>query len=382
MSVYHQMGHDSENLLFEEHLNAYRGAILSPVNYSKGDTVSQANKIRERLDPFEIVFDPQLYCPTTERPTLKQWDYYPQDVETADTGSLGWWKNLVDQILTSAQAFRPDRICSPAIIPRQYANGYYELMVEVADYCYDRATCEISMTAIVSLNDLTAANRPLEIATILSRATTNSIYLVFVSSTEPRRELSDAEELKGAMRLIRALSNAGMRVLVSFCAADLILWCYAGATDFATGKFFNLRRFTATRFDEPKGGGGQLPYWFEENLMALLRESDLLRVRNAGMLSDASMRNPFTAHIFEQLEKTPPQAWLRYAWRHYLYWFADFDTRWQISAIDPKAVLRVAENNWLALEDKEIFMEEARNDGQWIRAWRRAISEAFPTSLK
>jgi hypothetical protein len=165
MSVYHQMGHHSENLLFEAHLNVYRGAILSPVNYSKSDTVSQVSAIREELSSFEVIFDPQLYFPTTERPKLRQWDYYPQDVETADTSSLAWWTNLVNQILASCNSFNPDRLCSPAIVPRQYSNDYYGLMVQVADYCHDNAACNISLTAIVSLNDLTAANRPLEIAT-------------------------------------------------------------------------------------------------------------------------------------------------------------------------------------------------------------------------
>jgi hypothetical protein len=35
MSAYHQMGHDSENLLWTEDLAKYRGAILSPVNYDQ-----------------------------------------------------------------------------------------------------------------------------------------------------------------------------------------------------------------------------------------------------------------------------------------------------------------------------------------------------------
>ncbi|MFZ6711597.1 hypothetical protein [Undibacterium sp. TC9W] len=129
--------------------------------------------------------------------------------------------------------------------------------MQVADYCVAKSSSKISLTAIVSLSDLVVTDRPLQIASILSRAITDSIYLVFVSDTEPRRELSDIEELKGAMKLIRALSDAGMQVIIGFCAADLILWKFAGAVNFATGKFFNLRRFTATRFDEPKGGGGQ-----------------------------------------------------------------------------------------------------------------------------
>ena len=35
MPAFHQMGHDSENLLWAEELAQYRGAILSPVNYDQ-----------------------------------------------------------------------------------------------------------------------------------------------------------------------------------------------------------------------------------------------------------------------------------------------------------------------------------------------------------
>lgn len=64
------------------------------------------------------------------------------------------------------------------------------------------------------------------------------------------------------------------------------------ATSCATGKFFNLRRFTKSRFEEPAGGGGQLPYWVEESLFAYLRETDVLRVRDEGLIADASRRKP------------------------------------------------------------------------------------------
>ncbi|MGD0009340.1 MAG: hypothetical protein ABSE93_12445 [Terriglobia bacterium] len=41
MAAYHQMGHDSENLLSEERLGAFAGAILSPVNYAEDRVASQ-----------------------------------------------------------------------------------------------------------------------------------------------------------------------------------------------------------------------------------------------------------------------------------------------------------------------------------------------------
>jgi hypothetical protein len=230
------------------------------------------------------------------------------------------------------------------------------------------------MTGVVGLADLTMAGRPLAVASILSRAPTDEVFLVLVGHTEPRRELADPEELKGAMRLIRALEKADMRVTVGFTSSDMVLWKHAGATACASGKYFNIRRFTRNRFEEPAGGGGQLPYWFEESLMAFLRESDLLRVRDAQLLSDASLRNPFGREILDLLANAPGTAWLGKSWRQYLWWFADAEHRIGSGALDVPQLLKQAENTWQNIEDR-ILMEEVTNNGAWIRSWRRAVIE-------
>ena len=125
----------------------------------------------------------------------------------------------------------------------------------------------------------------LEIASIVSRTRAPYVYLVLISNVYPRREFADTEEIKGAMKLIYTLEDSGLKVIVGYSSSDVILWKSAGATACALGKFFNLRRFTSSRFQEPSEGGGQLPYWFEESLLSFLRESDLIRVRDANLLS-------------------------------------------------------------------------------------------------
>ena len=49
MAVYHQMGHHSENLLWDSGLSFYSGAILSPVNYSESDIISQVNLANKKM---------------------------------------------------------------------------------------------------------------------------------------------------------------------------------------------------------------------------------------------------------------------------------------------------------------------------------------------
>jgi hypothetical protein len=216
----------------------------------------------------------------------------------------------------------------------------------------------------------------MEIASILSRSRTSHIYLVFVSRTEPRRELIEVEEIKGAMRLIASMREAGLEVTVGFSSSDVLLWKAAGANHCATGKFFNLRRFTRTRFEEPGGsGGGQLPYWFEEPLMAFLRQSDLQRITQMNLPNLGPSTNPFGDLILAQMSAEPERAWLALAWRQFMFWFADVEDRLETGAVTSAALLRNADSNWRTLDDADFLTEERRNDGGWIRPWRRALAE-------
>ena len=84
--------------------------------------------------------------------------------------------------------------------------------------------------------------------------------------------------------------------------------------------------------------------------------------------AEASMRNPLREPIFDAIAKGDP--WLALSWRHYIWWFADFEKRFARGDIDPRFVLQQAENNWLLLQDRDELFKEPRNNGSWIRPWR------------
>jgi hypothetical protein len=378
MSSYHQMGHDSENLLFEQSLASFRGAILSPVNDDIHSVVELVTKIRlSHLSIFDLIFDPQLYFPQSERGQLRTWAHFPSDVDTADISSMSWWQSINQNLSQIATKLRVDAVCSPAVVPRSFAGtDYYSRMVEVGDHLAQQLSpknIKTLQTVVAGFDDLGEPQRALEIASIISRSKSARIFLVLSTDVEPRRELAEIESIKGAMRLIQALEESGLQTLVGFCSSDVALWKSAGAHSCATGKFFNLRRFTRSRFEEPGGGGGQLPYWFEERLFAYLREPDLLRVEQEGLLSPNSQQNPYFKTIMDSIRGGKP--WVRHAWRQYLYWFADFEARASSTPKLASNLLKESEAAWREIEDKDILMDEVRNDGKWLRPWRKALAD-------
>jgi hypothetical protein len=279
-----------------------------------------------------------------------------------------------------------DSVCAPTIIPRAFDNRYYADAVKVANDLIAMPQAsnddgfEVLHTVLASLGDLSRHNRALEIASIVSATDADRIYLVFIGTTIPRRELLEGDEVKGAMQLISALERNSVPVTVGFCSSDVVLWKMAGASDCASGKFFNLRRFTRQRFEEPTEGGGQLPYWFEEGLLAFLRQSDLIRARRNGVLSEVSLQNPFGAEILSlinQVNRTgaKPEPWLALSWRQFLYWFADVEARLSRGETSAEDLLTAADANWAKLDKAKILMEERENDGRWIRGWLNTIRE-------
>lgn len=380
MPAYHQMGHDSINLVLEDHLRSvFHGAILSPVNASEAVTSLQIGRCRE-LSPFEIIFDPQLYFPRSERGQLSEWAYFPRDVDTANLAAERWWQGLLVGVSETCRRLEVDACCSPSIVPNAFTDDYFQQQVaygnRFAEMLHDNGIGTLQ-TAVVSIAELAIAARPLEIASILSQSDVDRIYLILASDVQPRREFADADAVKGALVLVRALESAGMRVLVGFSSTDMLLWKAAGAHSCATGKFFNLRRFTRARFEEPSQGGGQLPYWIEESLVAFLREADLRRVEAAGYVSDASRSNPYGAEVLNQLTHRPGTAWLGLGWRQFMYWFADVEARISDGRLVVRDLLRQADANWRDLEERDVLMDEVQNDGRWVRRWRQALADAF-----
>jgi hypothetical protein len=283
----------------------------------------------------------------------------------------------VDELAATCISLGPSSVCSPAVVPSVFNNSYFSQMVQVCNELVQRLVgsgISSLQTAIVSLQDLSTRGRALEVASILSQTNADRLYLVLLSTVSPRGELKSVEDLKGAMRLINALEACGIRILVGFCSSDIILWKAAGATACASGKYFNLRRFTPSRWDDDQAsGGGQIAYWFEESLFAFLRQSDVLRAAQRNLLSTSTLANPFSQQIMQQLSTEPNVAWLKLSWRQFLYWFTQIERRIGQDGENPDTLLLAAENNWLL--EPRFLLEEPRNNGDWVRPWRIALQE-------
>ena len=380
MPAYFQMGHDTENLVGETDLHEYQGIILSPVNRSPGDMAGHVKNFKNE-EKYDVVFDPQLYLPKSERGHLREYDYFPDDFDSADLTSMSWWDGITTPIAGLAEGLGFSAVASPVVLPKVWSKDYYADFASIAQSLSEKlkgTSARALTTVMASTKELSEPRNVMQIASIMTEPDSDGFYVVFVSDIEPRRELSDETELFGMMSLIKELENTARPVIVGNCSSDMILFKAAGASSCSTGKFFNLRRFTKSRYEEPAVGGGQLPYWFEHSLLAFLREGDVLRLLNEGfaeLVSTAHSDNYWGAKILKHFQESPGDPWLAMSWRHYLSWFGK--TEAELSTPDTLPLveqwLKAGEKNWLALEDDDLLFDEMRNDGSWLRPWRQAL---------
>jgi hypothetical protein len=131
MGAYFQMGNDMENLVGEIDLTRYHGIVLSPVNRAPAELMSDVPNFR-RKGTFDIVLDPQLYVPTSQRGFLRDHTYFPTDLDTADPNSGTWWADLNRTISNYASELAVDSVTSPFVFPKVWNDEFYLRMTETA----------------------------------------------------------------------------------------------------------------------------------------------------------------------------------------------------------------------------------------------------------
>jgi len=163
-------------------------------------------------------------------------------------------------------------------------------------------------------------------------------------------------------------------VLLAFSGLDMLLWKFAGATDVATGKFFNLRRFVPGRWEDPAEGGRVLPYWTDDEYITWFREEDVRLLLRRGLVDrDRASANPYSCEILTTLDNRAGDPWVRLGWRQYMYWFSQREAEIESGNLNVADLLERADKHWLEIETSRVRLFERSNNGEWIRAWLNAL---------
>ncbi|HKQ08326.1 MAG TPA: hypothetical protein VJ464_24590 [Blastocatellia bacterium] len=387
MAAYFQMGDRTENLVGETDLDDFTGIILSPINRKPEqllkDVSTFQNKDKYKID-YDIILDPQLYVPRGNRGHLPEYTYFPTMFDTLDSSTASYWEKLSVDLSDYAKPLSVNAVASPAIVPNVWSDDYYANCVQGFKVMADKLSGTDKrplFTLIVGFAEMESRDYVLNLASIVSGTNPSGYYLIIKSDFLPRREMVGEMQLAGIMELINALEATGKPVLVSHCDSEMLLFKAAGAKHCATGKNFNLRRFTKSRYEDKSGGKGQAAYWFEQSILAYIQEADIGRLQRRGLthlLGVGYSNNHWSAKILTLISNPlHKEAWVKLGARQYLAWFGK--TEKALTEPDATAtvedILLTAEGNWAELKTNRFIFSHPLNDGLWVRDWRLGLDE-------
>jgi hypothetical protein len=194
MSSYLQMGHNTENLVGANDLDLFEGLILSPVNRDEQTLINNIISFR-KIGKYDIIFDPQLYFPKSNRGKLPEYRYFPSDFDSKNIYDSKWWENVVKDLAVCSKNLAVDAVASPVIQPKIWNLEYFSKVVDVRDQLATKLSetnIKVLTTIMVDMSQLTDATRLMEIASVVSNSKTIGFYIVFVSNIKQRSEITDA----------------------------------------------------------------------------------------------------------------------------------------------------------------------------------------------
>jgi len=386
MAFYLQMGHDSKNLIGETDLEEMTGIVLSPVNETTTDLSTIIDMVSQENE-FRIIFDPQLYYPHSHKGKLGGHPYYPENFITNFGESTEWWTSMNASILEYALSLGVNTILSPLRSPREWNSSYLKTIIDTGNNLITQSEGKLSIiqTVLMNIDSISGAdneNRRQEFASVLMHSEADEYALIFQIGGNPRHEIRIDSEIYGMMDFIRLLRNTGKKITVLYCHSFFPLLHLAGADNFTSGKFFNLRSFSPGRWDEnDQAGGGQTAWWFEQGLLAFLREGDILKLISKGhpnLIGNGFSNSSWSSKILPNIQSPERVPWVADSWRQWLSWFGKMEHH--LSQEKQKSsyvwdLLNSASQNWNEITGHHVYMSDNINDGGWISAWRQALAD-------
>ncbi|MEI2455100.1 hypothetical protein [Lysobacter firmicutimachus] len=361
-------------------IGQFAGIVLSPVNDSPEEIVVRLKALTEKQSDLDVILDPQLYNPVTQKGQLPRWAYYGSDFETADRSLFGWWARKIPEIAAEAVRVGATTVCSPTPIPRVMEDNYFRFVVDLADEMIGHVRplgLDAALSLIIPLNQLHEPRRAMEIASTVSGSKCDRVFISFLADCVPQREpMRDQAALATAIHLIRLLSSQ-QRVHVACASHDVLLWLGAGAHDVSTGKYMNLRRFSPSRWTDEQTKGRNLSYWNDEKLLTLIRDQEALRLDREGWFNDSHFAdNPASGMILETLRQGEGAPWLKLSWVQYMRWFANIAATVR-TPDQTLEILAAAHRAWGRINDMEFLFVDSFNDGSHVIAWLNAMREGM-----
>lgn len=257
--VYHQNGHNTTwNVDSFEKEECGDGLIFSPVHQPQSSIERLSDATRSAS-----IFDPQFYLPSSQKPKLLQYDFFPGKITPGGFTTTSFEANVkesAEQCVNFQRAMGFRRITVPTRFLDQMYSNYVDRQKA---FCVDAFMDYISPDEEVCLSLAVTATmledegfRTKLLSWITSYANVYELYLIY-SAPRETKQIHDADLLIACHRLGEEMQGIGLELTWGHQNTEALLATAQGQIGVTMGSFENTRIFSTDKFvvtDEDRRG--------------------------------------------------------------------------------------------------------------------------------
>lgn len=379
LRLLHQVGHNAKwNIDSFEDEGCGNGLILSPLHQSK-DSVEKLG-VNTRA---ASMFDPQFYLPSSQKPKLMQYPFFPEAVGGGFNTSSFKTHALV--VAEECLDFQRNLGFQRLVIPTRFINQLYsdyvdrqkaftvEAFVEAAG---GESLCLSLAVTAPMIED--AGFRQKLLNWITSYPSVDHVYLMYQHERDTK-QIADADFLRAAHDFFAEINSTGLGLTVGYTNTECLLYSVLDNIELTIGAFENTRIFSIDKFvvseEERRGPKARI---YLPGLLNWVQFDDARRIKAKAPKVWAAIHTP-TGHseqaLVQALDPTFNQPPL---YKHYfLVMQGEFSA---LASMDrPARIARLkvcvtgARKAYKAIEEAGIILER-HGRGTHLAAWNSYLS--------
>lgn len=249
LKLFHQVGHNALwNIDSFEKEGCGDGLILSPVHQNPGSI----EKMREATRQASI-FDPQFYLPSSQKPKLLQYDFFPEAI--TEGFSTSSFEAKVVEAAKQCLEFQRKQQFRRLVVPTRFIDQMYSNYVDrQRAFTVDAFMSQIGVDEEVCISLAVTAPmiedegfRTKLLSWMTSYPNVAELYLIYAAPRE-RKQIHDRNLLVACHRLGQEMQGIGLELTWGHQNTEALLSTAQGDVSVTMGSFENTRIFSTDKF--------------------------------------------------------------------------------------------------------------------------------------